>query len=215
MLRKPIILIDNGHGNNTPGKRSPDGRLREYSYNRTIAARVVDALKQQGETAFLLVKEDEDISLKERVERVNAYCRQYGKSNVIVVSIHVNAAKCGAEWLNARGWSVYTSPGQTASDKIADYLHGAAVEILKNGEYGKGTFGKNQRPVREDNSDGDVDFEDRLYILTKTPCPAVLTENLFQDNRDDVDFLLSEQGKQAITDIHVKGLSEYLKNARK
>lgn len=25
-----MILIDNGHGENTPGKRSPDGRLREH-----------------------------------------------------------------------------------------------------------------------------------------------------------------------------------------
>ena len=24
------VLIDNGHGENTPGKRSPDGRLREW-----------------------------------------------------------------------------------------------------------------------------------------------------------------------------------------
>ena len=31
------ILIDNGHGSNTPGKCSPDGRLMEYSYTREIA----------------------------------------------------------------------------------------------------------------------------------------------------------------------------------
>ncbi|ROS80388.1 N-acetylmuramoyl-L-alanine amidase, partial [Muribaculaceae bacterium Isolate-039 (Harlan)] len=39
------ILIDNGHGNNTPGKCSPDQSLREYAYAREIAGRVVDALK--------------------------------------------------------------------------------------------------------------------------------------------------------------------------
>ena len=27
------VLIDNGHGENTPGKRSPDGRLREGAYS--------------------------------------------------------------------------------------------------------------------------------------------------------------------------------------
>ena len=31
------ILIDNGHGENTTGKRSPDGKFREYSYAREIA----------------------------------------------------------------------------------------------------------------------------------------------------------------------------------
>ena len=34
------ILIDNGHGANTQGKRSPDGRLIEALYTREIAVRV-------------------------------------------------------------------------------------------------------------------------------------------------------------------------------
>lgn len=39
--RRPKILIDNGHGIDTPGKRSPDGVLREYAWNRLIAGRIV------------------------------------------------------------------------------------------------------------------------------------------------------------------------------
>ena len=35
------ILIDNGHGLNTSGKRSPDGTFREAIYNREIARRIV------------------------------------------------------------------------------------------------------------------------------------------------------------------------------
>ena len=38
-----------------------------------------------------------------------------GKSNVILISIHVNAAGNGTKWLNATGWSCYTSKGQTTS----------------------------------------------------------------------------------------------------
>ena len=30
------ILLDNGHGENTPGKKSPDGSLKEYAYARDI-----------------------------------------------------------------------------------------------------------------------------------------------------------------------------------
>ena len=51
------ILIDNGHGVETPGKRSPDGRLREYAYTREIAARVVTSLQTAGLYASLLVPE--------------------------------------------------------------------------------------------------------------------------------------------------------------
>ena len=39
------VLVDNGHGVETPGKRSPDGRLREYKYAREIAASVIARLK--------------------------------------------------------------------------------------------------------------------------------------------------------------------------
>lgn len=64
--------------------------------------------------------------------------------------------------------------------------------------------------IRKDMSDGDPDKESQFYILRKTKCPAVLTENLFQDNQEDVEFLLSEAGKRAIVDLHVKGICKYL-----
>ena len=42
-------------------------------------------------------------------------------------------------------------------------------------------------------------------IVRDTKCPAVLTENLFQDNKEDVAILMSETGKHAMVDIHVIG----------
>ena len=65
------ILIDNGHGLNTPGKRSPDGQFLEAIYNREIAKRIVAELQNKGYDAELLVPEEEDISLNERVRRTN------------------------------------------------------------------------------------------------------------------------------------------------
>ena len=52
------ILIDPGHGINTPGKRSPDGRFREYAYNRLIAKAIVQHLRYRGFDAQLLVTEE-------------------------------------------------------------------------------------------------------------------------------------------------------------
>ena len=106
------IFIDNGHGLMTAGKRSPDGQFREAFYNREIARRVVADLRDSGLDAELLVPEEDDISLAERVRRVNAACFLLGKQNVILVSIHVNAAGNGTKWLNATGWSVFTCSGQ-------------------------------------------------------------------------------------------------------
>jgi N-acetylmuramoyl-L-alanine amidase len=110
-MKKHLILLDNGHGENTPGKRSPDGKFREYLYTREIAKEVRNELIKKGIDCELLVTESHDVSLGERVRRVNEYCKKLGTKNVILVSIHVNAAGEGTEWLNARGFAVYTSKG--------------------------------------------------------------------------------------------------------
>ncbi len=93
------ILIDPGHGSGTPGKRSPDGSFLEYKFNREIARRIVTNLQDRGYDAELLVPEETDIPLKERASRVNSHCAALGKQNVILVSIHANAAGNGSKWM--------------------------------------------------------------------------------------------------------------------
>ena len=192
------IFIDNGHGLMTAGKRSPDGQFREAFYNREIARRVVADLRDRGLDAELLVPEDDDISLAERVRRVNTACFLLGKQNIILVSIHVNAAGNGSKWLNAAGWSVYTCKGQTASDKLAECLCQAAIKNFPG------------HRIRTDMSDGDMDWEEGFYILRKSLCVAVLTENFYMDSRSDLEYLQSRAVKQAIVDTHVEGIIEYL-----
>ena len=68
------ILIDNGHGENTPGKRSPDGKLREYLYAREIAESVERALRAKGYDVERIVHETVDVPLAERARRVNEIC---------------------------------------------------------------------------------------------------------------------------------------------
>ena len=58
-----VILIDNGHGYDTSGKKSPDGKLKEYKYTREIAADVVAILKSYGYDARRIVTEENDITL--------------------------------------------------------------------------------------------------------------------------------------------------------
>ena len=192
------ILIDNGHGHDTPGKRSPDGKFREYAYNREIAKRIVADLIDRGHDAELIVPEDNDISLEERVRRVNKICLSSDPSCVILVSIHVNAAGNGSKWTNATGWSAYTCKGQTASDKLAECLYEAAIKNFPG------------KRIRTDYSDNDPDWEENFYILRKSHCAAVLSENYFMDNKSDLEYLQSRAGKQAIIDTHVEGIIEYL-----
>ena len=195
------ILIDNGHGHDTPGKRSPDGKFREYAYNREIAKRIVADLIDRGYDAELIVPEDNDISLEERVRRVNKICLASDPSCVILVSVHVNAAGDGSKWTNATGWSAYTCKGQTASDKLAECLYEAATKNFPD------------RRIRTDYSDTDPDWEENFYILRHSLCPAVLTENFFMDNKSDLEYLQSRAGKQTVIDTHVEGIIEYISSS--
>lgn len=193
-----ICLIDNGHGKETPGKRSPDGLFREYAYTREIAAKVVAELRERGYNAIVLVPEECDIALAERVRRANSYCDKFGAANVVLVSVHNNAAGNGSEWKTARGWSAYTSIGETRADKLATMMYEEAEKNFVG------------HRLRTDNSDGDPDWEENFYILRKTKCAAVLSENFFQDNEDDVAYLNSDAGKQAIIRTHVDALTRYV-----
>lgn len=194
------ILIDNGHGVNTPGKRSPDGRFREYAYTRLIASGVVQQLIYRGYDAELLVPEPYDVSLKARADRVNTLCQKLGKKNVLLVSIHVNAAGKGDKWYDATGWSCYTSRGQTAGDKLADALYSAAELHLPG------------RKIRKDYTDGDPDLESDFFVLRHTLCAACLSENGFQDCELSLRFLESDEGKRAIVGLHVDGIINYINN---
>ena len=195
------ILIDNGHGSNTSGKRSPNGSILEYKYTREIAQRVVDGLKARGYDAERIVTEEYDVSLGERCRRVNAKCKAHGSHNVLLVSIHNNAAGAGG-WMNARGWSAYTTKGRTLSDTLADCLYKAAESYLVG------------QKIRKDTQDGDPDWEENFYIIRNTLCAAVLTENFFMDSREDVAYLLSEAGKMAIVKTHVEGIIAYIKSQK-
>ena len=109
----------------------------------------------------------------------------------------MNAAGNGTKWLNATGWSVFTCSGQTESDKLAECLCESAIKNFPG------------RRIRTDMSDGDMDWEEGFYLLRKSLCVAVLTENFFQDCLLDVQFLQSRAGKQAVVDTHVEGIVEY------
>lgn len=191
------ILIDNGHGSDTPGKRSPDGRLREYAWTREIAERIVNDLRALGYDAERIVTEEWSVSLSERCRRVNAVCNKLGAKNVLLISVHNNAAGNGG-WCCARGWTgwVYTKAG-AGSRRLAQLLYAEAERL--------GLQGNRSVPACKY-------WEADFYILKHTNCPAVLTENLFQDNREDVAYLLSEEGKQAIVSVHVDGIINYIKS---
>lgn len=197
------ILIDPGHGIDTPGKRSPDGLFWEYLWNRQVADLIMEGLLSAGVDASLVVTETNDVSLRNRVNRVNTVCNRLSASNVLLVSVHANAAGNGSAWMNAKGWSCYTSKGKTKSDQVAECLYDAFEAEFQD------------RKIRKDMSDGDKDWEENFYVLQKSKCPAVLLENFFYDNREECAWMLQDETKRRIAGAAVKGIIKYIKHADK
>ena len=202
-MSKLIIILGTAHQKSIPGKGSPDGKFKEYKYSREVVSAIKSVLENMGYQVFIDI-EDDDLKLPQsrelclRCKIVNDLCKHYGKG--IYVSVHVNAAASDGKWHDATGWEVYTTPGKTKSDILATCLYEAA------------RYNNKSKKLRADFSDGDPDKEAHLYVLKHTECPAVLTENFFQDNKKDVDYLLSDEGFHAIVRLHVEGILKYIKD---
>jgi N-acetylmuramoyl-L-alanine amidase len=187
-------LLDNGHGGiidgayQTEGKRSPvwpDGsQLFEGEFNRSIVARLIAHMSKAGYNYVNLTPEHRDISLGERVRRANG---RHNGGTCILVSIHANAG-------GGTGYEIFTSKGDTLSDRIADTFYAKFAE-----EFPEAT-------ARTDTSDGDLDKEENFYILKNTYMPAILTECFFMDTEADCQLLMSPEGRDRIARAHFKAI---------
>ena len=186
------IILSPGHGANTPGKRSPDESLMEWEFNRQMVKRISDYLKAEGIPHICLDMGAADASLKSRVMRANSFGR-----NCLYISVHGNAAGNGSEWMKARGWAAYTSKGLTASDEMCEIFMRKAKEMLPE-------VGAKARAY----SSKKLGWEENFYVLKNTIMPAVLTENLFYDNLEDVEIMKSEEGQDLMARIHVEAIKE-------
>ena len=199
-----VIILGTAHLKSTPGKCSPDKKFFEYKYSREICKTVKSILESMGYTVFIDIEND-DMNLTQskelqlRCKIVNDLYKKY--KDCIYVSIHVNAAGNGSKWMSATGWEIYTTKGITKADKLASCIY----------DYAKSNF-KNVQKLRTDFSDGDPDKEAEFYVLKHTQCPAVLTENFFQDNKKDVEYLESDLGFHQIVRLHTEGILKYIKN---
>lgn len=197
-MKKLLVILDNGHGSNTHGKCSPDKSIYEWKWTREITSMLHESLMMEGIESVILVPEDKDISLKERVRRANNLYVQAKKSGkeAILISVHINAAGGDGKWKNATGWSVWIA--NNASQKSQEL-----AELLYNEAEKRNLQGNRVVPPCHY-------WTANFTIVTDTKCPAVLTENLFQDNKQECEYLLSDIGKQTIAQLHVAGIKQYI-----
>lgn len=192
-----LILWDNGHGNDTAGKRSPvwtdQEQLFEWEWTRRLAQFCTIKSNELSIKSKILTPELDDISLSERCRREN---EEYKKNkNTIFVSLHGNAF--GVESVN--GFEVFTSIGVTDSDLVAKEILLRAKET--------GVFNMRMNEGHEY-----LNKEARFKVLTGTKGKAVLVEAGFYTNKKEAAYMQSIEGLNVISSIIVEGISNYINN---
>ena len=197
-MKKLCILLDNGHGSNTKGKCSPDKSILEYAWCREVVSTMYNELTKLDIPVKIITPELTDISLSERVRRINKYYADMKALGYqcLLISVHINAASSDDKWHDATGWTVWVSQNASKNSK-------RFAQISYNNADKAGLKGNRWVP--------DCKYWEANYkILRDSYCPAVLTENLFQDNKEDVKFLLSPEGKAKIVKLHIESILQYI-----
>ena len=209
-MNDKVVILGTAHRLREPGKCSPDKRLREAVWSREIIDELNVKLQDYGIMTFVdfwpydleksmqtpSVGLERQRELALRVNTVNQICDRYGKNNCCYVSIHVNASGSDGKWHDASGWQVCVAPNSSKKSRLL-------AECLAEEAYDKCLRVREPQP-------GQKYWQQSLYVLNRTKCPAVLTENLFMDNEKEADFLLSELGRHTIERLHLEGIMRYL-----
>lgn len=205
-MKNITIILDSGHGIVTPGKRSPilpDGRqLLEWKFTRVLAQRIKEELDKLGIRCIRANVDDSDPGLTARANNINRLVRRESEmgNKSLMISLHGNAAGSGS-WMQGKGWEVWTTEGTTNSDIFANIMCKVYPTIFPESLL-KGKEKKYQlRGHKEKN----------FTLIYKCACPCVLTENFFYDNKEECEFMLSEEGLNRIVKLHVESIKEYLK----
>lgn len=175
------ICLDYGHGKETAGKRSPDGTLLEYEFNRDVGRRLKTILERHNVEVIQTVDDDTDLALVSRCGVANYHDCDY------FVSIHANADK--EYWTSANGWEIYVV-------SLGGKAEGLAKKIQKHSK----ELGLKDRGIKTAN----------FTVLTDTTMPAVLIEHGFYTNKEECEKLKSDSFRQKFAECDAKGILEQL-----
>lgn len=191
-MLKILYILDDGHGAETKGKRTPkfhDGSfMKENEFNRAVVDLVIQKLEALDICPIRLKPEYADISLKERVTRERNYVKKmviegdYDMS--ILISVHANANT--EDWNSANG--IETFHYSDRGKKLAEVFQRNLIAKCH----------RRDRGVKQAN----------FYIIKNSTSPAVLLECGFMTNMEEALMLLSDTYRGLCADAIVDSVLE-------
>ena len=200
MLQNLLIIRDNAHGADVPGKRSPDGTHLEWKWSRERWNQIEIMLKALGFTVVDTNPTDKEIGLWNRVAIANKFVEMYPNKTPLLLSLHNDASGITSEWREPRGVSVWTCRKENSSDSYAAEMI-AEFDMLTKGR---------TRMRRYHWQHGKEDFEKDFTVLLGN-YHAILIECCFQDNKKDVALLKDPIFNKMVEDTIVTGIERIAK----
>ncbi|QHT47332.1 N-acetylmuramoyl-L-alanine amidase [Bacillus sp. SB49] len=185
-----LVALDDGHGMETPGKRTPyvlelGRQIKENEFNRAVVAILADLLLANGFRVLLIAPTDTDTPLIYRTKAAN----DYGAN--IYVSIHYSAMGTSFNYSNASGISVHIYDGwitdttKRLAECVGKYLRRGTQQVY--------------RGIKRNN----------FHVLREFHGPAILTENGFMDDQREALLMLEKSFQREVATEHAQGICEY------
>lgn len=196
MKKNLLVILDPAHGEEVEGKRSPDGRHREYKWSRERLKVIEHLLQAHGYTVAWTNGTDREIGLTNRKHVANLLSQKDKSLVPLLVSLHNDASGVTPEWRQARGVSVWTIKGRTTSDIFADFFIRRITGSMPDAKR------RIYSPAYLER-----DFENNFTVLMGDYL-ALLIECCFQDNKEDVALLESPRFCKQVEDWIVDSIEE-------
>lgn len=201
------VCIDAGHGGSDPGAR---GVVEEKEMTAQTSEALLALLEADPNYIPLRSRESYDATAKpsERAEAINAQSPQ------LLLSIHGNSAANGS---TASGFECYPAvPGRTWHQESFYFARLLAGGMQSIGAKLRGRGGvryiyylENDQKQLVENTYTQVRNERSFTLLEDVDCPAVLSEQCFVTNVEDVERFGSEEGCKTVARIYYEAICAY------
>ena len=201
------VCIDAGHGGSDPGAR---GVVEEKEMTAQTSEALLALLEADPNYIPLRSRESYDVTAKpsERAEAINAQSPQ------LLLSIHGNSAANGS---TAAGFECYPAvPGRTWHQEsfyfaklLAGGMQSIGAKLRGRGGVRYIYYLENDQKQLVENTYTQVRPERSFTLLEDVDCPAVLAEQCFVTNDEDVEHFGSEQGCKTVARIYYEAICAY------
>lgn len=201
------VAVDAGHGGSDPGAR---GVVEEKQVTAATAAALLQWLEEDSNYIPLQTRESFDATATPAQRAAEASAQ----SPQLLLSIHGNSAANGS---TAAGFECYPAvPGRTWHQESFYFAKLLAGGMQSIGARLRGRGGvryiyylENDQKQLVENTYTQVRPERSFTLLEDVDCPAVLAEQCFVTNDEDVEHFGSEQGCKAVARIYYEAICAY------